>query len=110
MPRTTAYAGRGPETPGGRVEGLLREVWGGSQRRMAAEIGVSQALISKVVRGEQVPGRKLLEALARHPRIAAAGVYEGRGEPLADPDRVEVTAEPMLPVARCVLPGPPQGE
>jgi len=110
MPRTTGYAGRGPETPGGRVERLLREVWGGSQRRMAAEIGVSQALISKVVRGEQAPGRKLLEALARHPRVDATWVYQGVGEPLAGPDRGEATGEPMLPVARCVLPGPPQGE
>src|SRR3954470_7652077 len=101
MPRTTAYAGRGPETPGGRVERLLREVWGGSQRRMAADLGVSQALISKVVRGEQVPGRKPLEAPARPPRHPAAWVYEGKGEPFAEPDRVEVTAEPMLPVARC---------
>src|SRR4051794_31806674 len=110
MPRTTAYAGRGPETPGGRVERLLREVWGGSQRRMAADLGVSQALISLVVRGEQAPGRKLLEALARHPRGDATGVYEGKGGPLADLDRSVPSGEPMLPVARCVLPGPPQGE
>jgi len=110
VPRTTLYSGRGPETPGGRVERLLREVWGGSQRRMAADLGVSQALISKVARGEQAPGRKLLEALARHPTIDAAWVYQGLGEPLADPARGELTAEPMLPVARCVLAGPPQGE
>src|SRR4051812_12270583 len=110
MPRTTGYAGRGPETAGGRVERLLRDVWGGNQRRMAAEIGVSQALISKVARGEQVPGRKLLEALARPRRVNSAGVYEGRGEPLADGDQPETAGEPMLPVARCLLPGPPRGE
>lgn len=110
MPRTTAYAGRGPETLGGRIERLLREVWGGSQRRMAADLGVSQALISMVVRGEQAPGRKLLEALAGHPGINATWIYEGKGEPNISPGQDVPTGEPMLPVARCVLPGPPQGE
>ena len=108
MPRRTRYAGLDIATIGGRFEHLLQHAWGGRQREMAADLGVSQGLISKVARGEQAPGPKLIEALAGHPRVDARWLLEGIGEPLAAPDRTLPTGDLSLPVSRCILPGHPE--
>ncbi len=108
MPRRTRYAGLDIATIGGRFEHLLKHAWGGRQREMAADLGVTQGLISKVARGEQAPGPKLIEALAAHPKVNARWLLEGVGEPLAAPDRTLPTGDLSLPVSRCILPGHPE--
>lgn len=108
MPRRTRYAGQDLKTLGGRSEYLLKHAWGGRQREMAADLGVSQGLISKVARGEQAPGPKLIEALAGHPKVNARWLLEGVGEPLAAPGRALQTGDLSLPVSRCILPGHPE--
>jgi hypothetical protein len=106
MPKRTSYAQQDPGTPAGRIEFLLRVVWSGNQRRMAEDLSVSQALISKVVRGERAPGSKLLDAVASDPRVNRLWVHEGQGEPLHAEHREAPADEYLVPVARVILPGP----
>lgn len=106
MPRRTRYAGLDIATIGGRFEHLLQHAWGGRQREMAADLGVSQGLISKVARGEQAPGPKLVEALAALPRVNETWLYTGKGEPLVPPPNPPKVQDYDLPVARRLLPGP----
>jgi hypothetical protein len=108
MPKQTSYAQQDPGSPAGRIEFLLRVLWSGNQRRMAEDLSVSQALISKVVRGERAPGSKLLDAIANHPRVNRLWLHEGQGEPLRAEHREAPADEYLVPVARIILPpGPP---
>jgi hypothetical protein len=106
MPRRTSYAQQDPGTPAGRIEILLRILWSGNQRKMSEDLSVSQALISRVVRGQRAPGSKLLDAVASHPRINPMWVHEGQGEPLRAEHREAPADESLVPVARVILPGP----
>jgi hypothetical protein len=85
-----------------RVRFILNTCCGGNQSLLAERLPASQSLISKVVRGEQMPGRKLMEKLARLPGINPAWVLEGVGEPLLPPRKG------TLPIALGVLPGWPE--
>jgi hypothetical protein len=107
MPRRTSYAQQDPGTPAGRIERLLRLLWAGNQRKMAEDLAVSQATISKVVRGERAPGSKLLDAIANHPAVNRHWVHEGQGEPLRAEHHETPADECLVPVARVILPGPP---
>jgi hypothetical protein len=108
MPRRTSYAQQDPGTPAGRIEFLLRVLWSGSQRKMSQDLSVSQALISKVVRGERAPGSKLLDAVANHPRVNRLWLHEGQGEPLRAEHHEAPADEYWVPIARLILPpGPP---
>lgn len=84
-----------------RVKYLLAHHWRGNQREMARALSVSQGLISKVVNGQQNPGRRLLAALAARPEINAEWVRSGVGQPVPFPE------DGSLPVVAGVLPGPP---
>ena len=88
-----------------RVNWLLQKLWFGSQTRMAKEIGLSQSAISNVVSGKRAPGRSLLTAISVHPLVNPDWLLTGRGEPLTG---TASTAEEMLPLARHLLPGPPE--
>lgn len=76
----TDPAGRELSPLGSRVGRVYRELYGSSQAAMAKDLGVSQPLISKVVRGEQEPGPKLLAALVKNPRLNPRWLMEGGGE------------------------------
>lgn len=65
-----------------RVDWVLKKVWGGSQTRMAEEIGVSQSAISNVVTGRQEPGRKFLASVAGNSLINSTWIITGQGDPL----------------------------
>jgi transcriptional regulator with XRE-family HTH domain len=108
MPKQTSYTQQDPGTPAGRIALLLRVVWAGHQRRMAEDLSVSQATISKIVRGERAPGSKLLDAVARDPRVNRMWLLEGVGEPLRAEHREAPVDECLVPVARIILPGPPR--
>ena len=118
---TDIRQGRGVElddqTPNARISWLVRTLFKGKQREAAREFGISQAVLSKIVRNEQVAGQRVLAAVAAHPRVSPHWLYNGVGEPLltetgelpvpltSDPPVGEVG--PTLPVAGQFLPGPP---
>lgn len=104
-------------TPNDRISWLVRTLFKGKQREAARAFGISQAVLSKVMRNEQVAGQRVLAAVAAHPRVSSLWLYNGVGEPLltegseiplpltSDPPIDE--AGPTLPVAMQFLPGPP---
>jgi len=81
----------------------LAAVWAGSQSQMAADLGVSQALISRVTRGLQQPGPRLLKALSKQPTLNSVWALTGTGEPYANPSARIAT----LPISNRPLPGLP---
>lgn len=89
-----------PSDPAARVRWLLTEIWRGNCSMMARDINMSHAAIGRVVRGERPPGRELLTAIANQPKVNATWLLTGEGEPL-------VAEQAQLPVARTLLPGPP---
>jgi len=91
-----------PKSPAERIQILLTKLWGDNQRSMADAIGCSQPLLSMIVSGSRQPGPKLLELVAKHPKVNPEWLRSGYGEP--------ILAEPTLdslPIAEVVLPGPP---
>ena len=109
MPRTTRYSGQPLNTPGGRVELVLRELYDGDQSKMAAETGNSQPQISLIVRGQRSPGPRFIDNLARSQRVNVEWLRTGVGEPFASPGGVgRPPAGRALPIASCPLPGSPQ--
>ena len=84
-----------------RVKYILEVVWNGSQREMARAVGISQSLVSKVVNGQQPPGKRFMAALAKYPGINAEWIMNGTGHAVQFPQRGS------LPVAYGVLPAPP---
>lgn len=93
-------------TPSGRVAWYLRKIWSGSQTRMAADTGLTQAAISKVVLGRRNPGRRFLLAVAGHPLVNGSWLLSGIGDPLLQPGMEGASGELMLPLAERLLPGP----
>lgn len=91
----------------GRILWLLVNLYENNQRRMAADLDLSQAAISRVVRGEQKAGRRLTAAIAAHPKINPTWLYAGEGEPLLPKDRRSPPGGRGLPVAATLLPGAP---
>jgi hypothetical protein len=85
-----------------RIEYLLDNHWGGNQRRMARDLEMSQALISKVINGHQAAGREFLESLGRQPGIVRDWVLYGQGQPFVPPTKG------TLPIAIGILPGWPE--
>src|SRR4051812_34214412 len=96
-------------TPNNRISLLVRSLANGNQREAARMFGISQAVLSKIVRNEQAAGQRVLAAIAGHPLVNANWLYTGDGEPLvpeegevpvpfgSDPHAGEVG--PTLPVA-----------
>lgn len=77
-----------------RIAWLLDHIWAGCQSAMARDIGVSQPVISRVVRGVQEPSSLLLGVLRKVPRINWDWLQHGDGEPLAE----DVDIASSLPV------------
>jgi hypothetical protein len=94
-------------TCGGRIAFLLNVRWRGRQREMARAVGVAQPSLSRVVKGVQEPGRRLLAKIAAHPEISDTWLYTGQGSPFLAPGQLQPSAGPTLPVSPTILPGPP---
>jgi transcriptional regulator with XRE-family HTH domain len=92
-----------------RVAWVLEYLHGNNQRRMAEEYGLSQAAVSRAVRGQQEVSPRFLAALAEDPRINRQWLFTGKGEPLQATDQsgVAMGIALSLPVATTILPGPP---
>ena len=84
-----------------RVKYLLESRWKGNQRQMAADIGLSQALISKVVNGSQGVGRRMIDRLIGVGKVDQKWLFSGYGAPF--PPLIGTG----LPIAQVILPGPP---
>jgi hypothetical protein len=93
-------------TPGGRVRWLLANVWQGNRLAMAEDISVSHTAINKVASKAREPGRRLLAAIAGHPKVNPAWLLTGQGAPLLE--AADDARDKPVPVARQLLPGPPQ--
>ena len=109
MPRRKSDSYPRPDlsTPAGRIAWLLIHLFDGNMRRMAEAVGVSHSVVSKVVGGQQAPGRRLMEAIAAHPKVNPGWLLSGEGEPLLA-DRHPGSADCWeAPVSQYLLPGPP---
>jgi hypothetical protein len=93
---------------GERVKWLLTHVWGGNQAAMSQEVGCSRTAIYKIVTGRQPPGRRLLSAIAAHPKINPGWVLAGEGEPLLAERQQGFTGGWLLPVYKSLPSGLPQ--
>jgi hypothetical protein len=80
---------------------VLDRLYGGNQSSLARALGVTQALVSIVVREVQPPTRNLMARLGALERVNPRWVETGEGEPLL-PD-----VRGTLPVSDVLLPGPP---
>jgi hypothetical protein len=98
----------GPEsTVNQRVTYLLENVWNDNRSEMARDIGVTPSVLTKVAAGTQSAGRRLLAAIASHPKVNPAWVMSGEGEPvLAERSSAPTDGWPV-PIARHLLPGSP---
>ena len=65
-----------------RFVSLMNKIAGGSQRAFASLLGCSQAVISKIVNGEQEPGPHLIRLVRSLPGVNVEWLVTGEGEPL----------------------------
>jgi hypothetical protein len=95
-------------TPGDRVAWLLKTVWDGNRSEMARAVGCSHSVLVKIAAGQQDAGRRLLMAIASHPKVNPAWLISGQGEPLLVEERSPSSAEGWpLAISRQLLPGDP---
>jgi hypothetical protein len=104
--RTDDWTRMDTSTASGRIKFLLNARWRNQQREMARAVGVAQPSLSRVVRGVQEPGRRLLAKIAAHPEVSDTWVYTGQGSPFVAPGQLQPSAGPTLPVSSTILPGP----
>jgi len=90
------------QTDAERVRFLLEKCWGGNQNRMGRDLQVSQSIVSKIARGERIPGKKIVLALSRHPGVNPDWVLRGEGQPFL------TALKGNLPISRSILPGWPE--
>ena len=89
-----------------RIVLLAKLLWNGNKSRMANELVISLSVMSRVLRGEQEPPAKLLDALARWPGVNVRWLFAGEGEPLSERN-LGAGGGRFLPIAKLLLPGPP---
>ncbi len=68
---------------------------------MARFLGATHSVVSKIRRGLQGPGERLLAALALHPSVNARWLNDGIGDPILR------AAFGTRPISEVILPGPP---
>jgi hypothetical protein len=90
-----------------RVRYLLETLWGGNRAKMAAELGFSTTAINSIANGNRTPGRRLLQAIADHPKVNPTWLLSGEGAPLLVGGGKTLPGERKLPIAVQPLPGPP---
>jgi transcriptional regulator with XRE-family HTH domain len=83
-----------------RIADLIDTVGGGSQRAFAAKIKCSQPVLSRIVNGQQQPGRDLIERIAQLDGVDKESLLES----LDDAHRADNTGELLIPVTQCLLP------
>jgi len=109
MPRRKSDSFPAPDlsTPAGRITWLLVHLFDGNMRRMAEAVGVTHSIVSKIVGGQQVPGRRLMESIASHPKVNPGWLASGEGEPLLAARHPGPAECWEAPISQYLLPGPP---
>jgi hypothetical protein len=92
----------------GRVIHLLETIWHNNRAVMAAEVGFSHTSINNVANGHRAPGRRLLQAIAEHPKVNPAWLLRGEGTPLLAPRPDAPAGDWTVPISQVLLPGPPK--
>lgn len=88
---------------------LLENLWGGNRAQMAIDLGFSHTAINNIANGIRDPGRRVLEELAKHPKVNASWLMNGEGAPLLEGREIgRPEGAWHLPISRQLLPGPPQ--
>jgi hypothetical protein len=77
---------------------VLQAFFAGHQSEMAREIGCSQAALSKVCRGIQPPGSRLMKSLTKLPGVDWSWAILGQGD-LPTPRQINSAGRLVLPVA-----------
>lgn len=95
-------------TPSQRVTWLLDNIWNGNRSEMARAIGVTHSVLAKVAAGTQSAGRRLLGAIASHPKINPAWLLNGQGEPLLVESGLGPTDGWPVPISTQLLFGTPE--
>ena len=95
----------------GRVLWLLDHHYRGSQREMSRDLGLPQPTISRIVRGLQEPGRRVMETIAANPKFNKVWLFSGEGKPTsaAGQDPAPARDDRMLPITEEILPGKRSG-
>ena len=86
-----------------RVMKLVEIIGEGSQRAFATKVGCSHTLISKIVTGQQEPGRALTKSILALKNVDRDWFLTGSGEP-PPPSPIN---DFYVPIADALLPGPP---
>lgn len=94
------------KTRHGRIGWLMEKLWGGSQTKMAEDLGLSQGTIANVLSGRRKPGRALLATVAAHPLVNEDWLREGTGRPLVL-EATDAAGQSTLPIAKTIFPGMP---
>lgn len=102
MPRRRPEPTQPPDlsVPAGRIEWLLGHAFSNNLRRMADEVGIAHSAIHNIIKRAREPGRRVMAAIAAHPRVNPSWLLDGAGEPLVVPRN-------ELPIADSILPGLP---
>lgn len=87
-----------------RIVLLVDLLGGGSQRGFAKIVGCSHAVIAKIVKGQQEPGKAILLRIGQAPQVNQDWLLTGEGEALVPQIQEE---DRRVPVAECLLPGLP---
>jgi hypothetical protein len=87
-----------------RVIKLAELVWHQNQSRMARDLGLDQASISRLVGRSQQPSAQVLEALANWPGVNVVWLFTGLGDPLGS---VAASGGRYRPITDQLLSGPP---
>lgn len=93
-------------TPSERVCWLLANLWNGNRSEMARSVGVTHSVLTKIAAGQQNPGRRLLAAIASHPKVSPGWLLSGEGEPILADSRSAPEEGWPVPISTQVLSGP----
>lgn len=102
-PRQDAPPPHSLATASERVSWLLEHLWSGNRSQMARDIGVSHSVLAKIAAGTQSAGRRLLGAIASHPKVNPGWLLTGQGEPLLAASTASPADGWPLPISRQLL-------
>lgn len=87
-----------------KISDLIESVGGGSQRTFAGLVGCSQPVISRIVNGQQKPGRDLIERIDQLDGVDREAIMASLDEPI----RFDITDDFLIPIVSSLLRSPPE--